>query len=72
MRSSDLLYNLPHGNMIGAMPLRDLPNIHGYEFIGVRWDGSSEPCRIIKCDDGLHRIAGDKYKDLKAWREVKK
>jgi hypothetical protein len=54
----------------GELPLRDLPNIHGYVFYGVRWDGSAEYCRVIKCDDGLHRIEGGKYPDLRSWKEA--
>ncbi len=55
----------------GELPLRDLPNIHGYRFVGVRLDGSSEPCRVVKCEDGLHRIEGGKWHELRAWRELR-
>lgn len=56
--------------MNAMRPLRDLPNVHGYEFVGVLWDGSTQTCRVVKCDDGLHRIEGVAFRDLRGWTRL--
>lgn len=45
-------------------PLAFLPNEHGFEFIGVRSDGSRVECRVERGPDGLHRIADGRYAEL--------
>ena len=48
-------------------PLAWLPNQHGYEFIGVKRDGSRVECRVEKRPDGLHTVAGGLFPDLVGW-----
>lgn len=54
---------------LGEMPLGDLPNQDGYEFIGVRKDGTHCNCVIRQGDDGLHYIEGEvTYWELRGWK----
>lgn len=48
-------------------PLAWLPNQHGFEFFGVKRDGTRIPCRVERGADGLHRIAGGLYPELIGW-----
>jgi len=48
--------------------LQDIPNIDGYEFIGVTNDGKKS-CRVARDNEtGLHYVEGEaKYCDLIGW-----
>lgn len=53
-------------------PLALLPNVDGFEFVGLtNTEPYSEvPCRVEKGEDGVHRVAGDMFQELQAWRAV--
>jgi hypothetical protein len=53
-------------------PLKDLPNSHGFAFIGVRHNGTSSKCHVFKLPCGTHEIRGEaKYSDLEGWLPCK-
>lgn len=61
-------------------PLRDLPNLVGFRFLGVLRDGSTRECvvelRSVLREDGtptvhqLHTV--DQYHELMGWKELPK
>lgn len=54
---------------LGELSLSDIPNQAGYEFIGIRRDGTAVPCTVI-CDDTthLHSIKQVTITELRGWR----
>lgn len=48
-----------------------LPKTHGYAFEGLRHDGTTVRCRVERGPDGMHRVVGEAFKNLRAWRPVK-
>lgn len=53
-------------------PLSILPNIHGYEFTGIKHDGSPIACCIKRTDDGqyvalAHNAQERVYGELSGW-----
>jgi hypothetical protein len=51
--------------MLG-MPLAFIPNQDGFRFVG--WTGREAiPCRVVRGEDGLHRVDGCEYGRLIGW-----
>lgn len=48
-------------------PLAWLPNVDGFEFVGVRRDGTRIPCRVGRGADGRYTIHGGLYAELVGW-----
>lgn len=48
-------------------PLAWLPNTHGYRFVAVMTDGTRIKCRVVRGEDGVHRVEGAKFEDMKGW-----
>jgi hypothetical protein len=53
----------------GWQNLRWLPNTPGYVFTGMRHDGQTVKCRIVRGPDGQHQVTGEKLENLTGWRE---
>lgn len=55
-----------------VQPMAWLPNTHGYRFTGILSDGKTVKCKVVKDDDGCHRVQGIdqtvSYADLKGWK----
>lgn len=50
---------------------RDLPNIDGFEFIGMTVDGEKK-CHVVRDKCGTMYVDGEaKYCDLNWWRELR-
>lgn len=49
--------------------LKLLPNTHGYRFTGMLRDGTTVRCRVVRGEDGLHKVEGAAWADLMGWRE---
>lgn len=49
-------------------PLAWLPNTNGYRFTGILKDGSKVPCKVVRGPDGIHRVQGAAFEDLKGWQ----
>lgn len=48
--------------------LRDLPNVHGYKFVGITRDGRRVPCAVEQDPvTRMHRITGANFRDLTGW-----
>ncbi|HEY0200320.1 MAG TPA: hypothetical protein VGC24_01360 [Burkholderiaceae bacterium] len=52
-------------------PLALIPNTQGYRFIGMRKDGTEVSCVVRRGDDGMHRVEGEAFTNLRAWRPAK-
>ncbi len=49
------------------LPLAWLPNEVGFRFVGVRHDGSTLECTVIKDENGMHRIKEIAIAELIGW-----
>lgn len=61
-----------HSNRV--RPLAWLPNTAGYRFVGVKNDGKTVKCRVVRdADTGQHSVKGVdedvNYADLRGWKE---
>lgn len=54
---------------LNVRQLSALPNSHGFEFLGVRQDGSVAACLVVRDEaTGIHSVAGEaSFTDLKFW-----
>lgn len=52
-------------------PVAWLPNEDGFEFVAVFWNYSTAIRKIIRDENGHHRIDGTPIGDLRGWRMVK-
>ena len=49
-------------------PLIDLPNLDGFQFLGITPDGAAIPCTVRRDPaTGLHSIEGAMYAELAGW-----
>lgn len=57
--------------MSKEQPLRNIPNMDGFQFIGIAHDGSEHYCHVKRRDDGLHYMCSNTalYSDLRDWKE---
>lgn len=52
---------------VRLFPKRDLPNSHGFKFLGYTFEGQKFRCEVVKGSDGCHRIEGMAFSDLFGW-----
>lgn len=56
-------------------PIAILPNQSGYEFIGIRHNLTEELCKVVKGEDGLHRVVGadgsSAYARMRGWIPIR-
>lgn len=52
----------------GWLPLENLPNSHGFRFIGLRKDGEEELCSVTLTPSGTFAVANNMYPLLLGWR----
>lgn len=67
---------LPKRTYNGEKSLADIPNKHGFEFIGITKDGKEVHSIVKKGGDGTHsshdKKTGEKnFKTLSKWRHIK-
>lgn len=48
-------------------PLAFLPNQAGFKFLGITQSGKEVEC-VVVLENGLHRVSGANFKDLKGWK----
>jgi len=48
-------------------PLKDLPNEHGFKFVGITRNFMQVPCFVVQHTDGNHYIQGAAFSDLTGW-----
>lgn len=59
--------------MTRTQPLAWIPNTHGFPFTGILHSGEKVRCRVIKGDDGLHKVESTdpnvtvRLSDLRGW-----
>lgn len=55
---------------LGLRPIHDLPNKHGFKFIGRMRTGHDRDCCVERdSDTGLHHVIGCEFGDLIGWKD---
>jgi len=49
-----------------------LPNVDGFEFIGLTYGDKEVRCRVVRGEDGLHKIEGAPHSELRGWYPLKR
>lgn len=53
-----------------GLPLGWLPNRDGFRFVGIKHDGSTAVCTVVRDPaTGMHRIAEGPVADFRGWRD---
>jgi hypothetical protein len=65
-------YQRIFGKSLYPQNLCYLPNQQGFEFIGIRHDGTPMECEVRKSGDGIHYVTDKNgvrcFNDIKSWR----
>lgn len=51
--------------------LKDLPNQHGFVFVGITHQGKEKQCRVVRKENGIHSVEGENFLNLSGWLSTK-
>ncbi len=52
------------------LPRADIPNDHGFRFVGLMHGNAEELCTVSRRADGSHTLANDAFPRLISWRHL--